>query len=317
MGRYLVRRALFGIFSLFAATILVFGISRLTGDPLNLYVQEGGGYGLTPEQRKNITEYLGLDKPLLVQYFLWIGKAVRGDLGETLLDREDVLPIMTQKMGATAQLALAAWLFAILTGVPLGILSAARRGSLIDYVARGTALLGQALPQFWIGIMAVYLFAVKLGWLPATGRGFSDQSFWEEVKHFILPTVTLGWLGSATYVRLTRSAMLEVMDSEFIKLARAKGVSQFAVIWKHAFRNSLIAPITYSSLFLAGFITGATVIELVFAWPGLGRLALTATVNNDFALLTGIVLFFAAAYVVFNFIADILYALVDPRIRYG
>lgn len=317
MGRYLLRRAWFGVFSLFAATILVFGISRLAGDPLDLYVQEGGGYGLTPEQRENITQYLGLDKPLVVQYFLWIGKALRGNLGETLLDRAAVLPLITDKMGATAQLAFAAWLFAVITGIPLGILSAARRGSFIDYVARGTALFGQALPQFWIGIMAVYLFAVKLGWLPATGRGFEGQSLVEEIKHFILPTITLGWLGSATYVRLTRSAMLEVMDSEFIKLARAKGVSQVAVIWKHAFRNSLIAPITYSSLFLAGFITGATVIELVFAWPGLGRLALAATVNNDFALLTGIVLFFAAAYVFFNFIADILYAYADPRIRYG
>lgn len=316
MGKYLLRRASFGLFSLFAATILVFGISRLAGDPLNLYVQEGGGYGLTPEQKQDITKYLGLDKPLVLQYFMWMGSALRGNLGTTLLDRAAVLPLITEKIGATAQLAFAAWFFAAITGIPLGILSAAHRGSLIDYVARGMALFGQALPQFWIGIMAVFLFAVKLGWLPATGRGFPDQSLWDEIKHFILPAITLGWLGSATYVRLTRSAMLEVMDSEFIKLARAKGVSRFSVIWKHAFRNSLIAPITYSSLFLAGFITGATVVELVFAWPGLGRLALTATVNNDFALVTGIVLFFAAAYVFFNFLADVLYAYADPRIRY-
>lgn len=316
MGTYLLRRASFGLFSLFAATILVFGISRLTGDPLNLYVQEGGGYGLTPEQREDITKYLGLDKPLVVQYFLWIGKALKGNLGVTLLDHAPVLPLIAEKVGATAQLAFAAWLFAVITGIPLGILSAARRGSPVDYLARGMALFGQALPQFWIGIMAVYLFAVKLDWLPATGRGFSDQSLWSEIKHFLLPTVTLGWLGCASYLRLTRSAMLEVMDSEFIKLARAKGASRFSVIWKHAFRNSLIAPITYSSLFLAGFITGATVVELVFAWPGLGRLALTATVNNDFALLTGIVFFFAAAYVFFNFLADVLYAYADPRIRY-
>ncbi len=149
------------------------------------------------------------------------------------------------------------------------------------------------------------------------GRGYPEESLWEQAKHFVLPVITLGWLGSATYLRLTRSAMLEVLDSEFVKLARAKGVSRWVVIWKHTFRNALIAPITYSSLFLAGFITGATVVELVFAWPGIGRLALMAVVDNDFALLTGIVLFFAGAYIFFNLLADILYGLVDPRIRYG
>ncbi len=317
MGKFLVRRVYFTIFSLFAATIIVFGLSRATGDPLLLYAQGGGSYGLSPEQKEELTRYLGLDKPLIVQYFLWVGNALRGDLGKSLLDRASVAKLIKQRLGATAQLAVAAWLFATVTGVPLGVLSAVKRGGALDYLGRGFALFGQALPQFWIGIMAIIIFAVQLGWLPSQGRGYPDDPLIKQIKHFILPTITLGWLGSATYMRLTRSAMLEVLDSEFVKLARAKGVSRWSVVWKHAFRNALIPPITYSSLFLASFITGATVVELVFSWPGVGRLALQAVFNNDFALLTGTVLFFAAAYIAFNFLADVLYGYVDPRIRYS
>ena len=316
MTKYLLRRAYFALFSMFAATVIVFGLSRAAGDPLLLYAQQGGGYGLSPEQREHIEKYLGLDKPLVIQYAVWVGNALRGNLGTTLLDRTPVTKLIKQKLGATAQLAFAAWLFAVITGVPLGVLSATRRGGLWDYLGRGLALFGQALPQFWIGLMAITIFAVYLDWLPAMGRGYPEDSLWEQIRHFIMPTITLGWLGSATYLRLTRSAMLEVLDSEFVKLARAKGMSNRRVIWKHALRNALIPPITYSSLFLAGFITGATVVELVFAWPGIGRLALVAVTNNDFALLTGIVLFFAAAYLFFNFIADVLYGFVDPRIHY-
>ena len=317
MRSYLIRRAYFAFLSLIAATMIVFGLSRVYGDPLLVYTQEGGGYGLSEAQKEEVSRYLGLDKPLVFQYLVWIGNSLRGDFGKTLLDRAPVYGLIKGKLGATVQLALAAWVFAVVTGVPLGVLSATRRGGALDYIGRSFALFGQALPQFWIAIMAIVIFAVQLDWLPASGRGLPGDDVWKQIRHFILPTVTLGWLGSATYLRLVRSSMLEVLDSEFVKLARAKGVSQWKVIWKHAFRNALISPITYSSLFLASFITGATVVELVFAWPGIGRLALTAVQNNDFALLTGIVLFFAVAYIFFNFVADVLYGYVDPRIRYN
>ena len=316
MGRFLLRRAVATIFSLFAATVIVFGLSRAAGDPLLLYAQQRGGYGFSEEERAGLNKYLGLDKPLVLQYFFWAANALRGNLGYTLIDRTPVAAKIKDRLGATAQLALGAWVFAVITGVPLGVLSAVRRGGFWDYVGRIFALFGQALPQFWIGIMAIIVFAVQLDWLPSHGRGYPEDSLWLEIKHFILPTITLGWLGSATYLRLTRSSMLEVLDSEFVKLARAKGLSGGIVIWKHAFRNALIAPITFSSLFLASFITGATVVELVFAWPGVGRLALEAVYNNDFPVLTGTVLFFAAAFVWFNFLADVLYGIVDPRIRY-
>lgn len=223
MTRFLIRRVYFAFFSMFAATIIVFGLSRAAGDPLLLYAQQGGGYGLSPEQRVNIEKYLGLDKPLMVQYFVWLGNALRGNLGQTLLDRTAVTKLIKQKLGATAQLAASAWIFAVITGIPLGVLSATRRGGVWDYLGRAVALFGQALPQFWIGIMFIVIFAVQLDWLPSNGRGYPEDSLWVQVKHFILPTVTLGWLGTATYVRLTRSAMLEVLDTEFVKLARAKG----------------------------------------------------------------------------------------------
>ena len=271
---------------------------------------------MPPEQKEYLRQYLGLDKPLIVQYFVWIWNALQGDLGKSLLDRTPVSTMIWEKLPATAYLAGTAWLFAILTGVPLGIISSIKRGGITDYLARGFSLFGQALPTFWIAIVAILIFAVQLDWLPAFGMGESNESFWAKSKHFILPTITLGWGGSATYTRLTRSAMLEIMDSEFVKLARAKGVSTNRVIWKHAFRNALIPPITYSALFLAGFITGATVVELVFSWPGIGRLAIQAVVNNDFALLTGTVLFFSAAYLFFAFLADVMYGFADPRIRY-
>jgi peptide/nickel transport system permease protein len=316
MQQFLVRRFLFSIFSLLAATMIVFGLSRAAGDPLLVYAQQGGGYGLSEQQKEELTRYLGLDKPLVVQYLVWVGNALKGDFGKTLLDRTSVFRLIKERLGATVQLAITAWAFAIFTGVPLGVLSATKRGQYWDYIGRGFALFGQALPQFWLGIMAIVIFAVALDWLPSTGRAYPEESLWEHIKHFILPTVTLGWLGSATYLRLVRSSMLETLDSEYIKLARAKGVAGPKIVWKHAFRNALIPPITYSSLFLASFITGATVVELVFAWPGIGRLALVAVTNNDFALLTGIVLFFAVAYIFFSFVADVLYGFVDPRIRY-
>ena len=316
MVRFLVRRFVFSLFSFFAATIIVFGMSRLAGDPLLIFAQPGT-YGMTEERRAELERFLNLDKPLIVQYLLWAGKAIRGDLGRTLVEQIPVIDMIKQRIGATVQLALAAWLFACLTGVPLGVFSAVKRGGFWDYVGRSFALFGQALPQFWVGIMSIVIFAVILDWLPVQGRGYPGVSIWVRFKHFILPTITLGWLGSATYLRLTRSAMLEVLDSEFVKLARAKGVSRWNVIWKHAFKNALITPVTYSALFLAGFVTGATVVELVFAWPGIGRLALAAVFNNDFGLLTGIVLFFTIAYIAFSFLADIIYAVLDPRIRYS
>lgn len=311
MGPFLIRRLLFTFISVIGATAFVFTLSRMAGDPVLLYAKPAG-YGMTEEYLDNLRKELGTDKPLVVQYLLWMGRVVRGDLGRTLLARQSVAKVIREKIFNTFQLAFAGWLFATLVGVPLGVLSAVKRGTFWDYLGRAFALFGQALPPFWIGLVGILIFAVYLGWLPAAFKGDGIS-----VKHFILPAITIGWGASAGYVRLTRSAMLEILDSEFVKLARAKGLSGSMVIWKHALRNAIIPPLTFSFLLLAGLLNGAVVAEVVFAWPGLGRVALVQAVNNnDFPLLTGAVLVFILIYLVVSFSADVLYALIDPRIRY-
>lgn len=311
MSRFIARRLAYSVIALLGATMLVFGLSRAVGDPRDLYIQEGG-YGTTPETRKFLEKQLNLDKPLAAQYGIWLGRVLRGDLGNSVFTRAPVLRQIRESAPRTLKLGLVSWVLATGMGIPLGIAAAITRGTAWDKLARGFALLGQAAPPFWIGIMGILLFSVKLRWLPAgtEGEGLA-------IRNFVLPAVTLGWLAAAGYMRITRSAMLEVLDSEFIKLARAKGVSGWKVIWKHAFRNALIPPLTVSALLLAGFITGAVVVETVFAWPGLGRLAVDAVSNNDYPLMTGTVLVFAAVYLVINLLTDIAYAFIDPRIRFS
>ena len=290
----------------------MFALSRMAGDPVLLYAKPAG-YGATEEYLDNLREKLGVDKPLVVQYAIWVGRMLRGDLGRTLLAERKVSEVIREKIFNTFQLAFAGWLLATIVGIPLGVLSAVKRGSVWDYLARGLALFGQALPPFWVGIVLVLIFAVHLGWLPSAFKGEGIS-----VKHFILPSITIGWAAAAGYLRITRSAMLEVLDSEFIKLAWSKGLTSKRVIWKHAFKNALIPPLTFSALLLAGLLNGAVVAEVVFAWPGLGRIALVQAVNNnDFPLLTGAVLVFIIIYLFMNFVADLLYAWIDPRIRYS
>ena len=316
MQRFILRRLIYMLVTMLLATLFVFTMSRIVGDPRLLYVQEGG-YGLSEEAWDNLGKQLHLEYPVPVQYLFWLGDAVQGDLGESMLDRRPVTQLMYQSMGNTLQLALAGWLVATMVGIPLGVLSAVKRGSIFDYLGRGIALLGQTLPVFWIGIMGILIFAVKLGWLPVGQKADTGNIWeWDTFKHFIMPAITLGWFSAAGYLRLTRSAMLDVMDSEYIKLARAKGVGATAVLWKHGFKNAIIAPLTFSSLVLAGFITGAIVTETVFSWPGLGRLIFTAVDDNDFPLMVGLMLLFTFMFLVVNLVTDLLYAYVDPRIRY-
>ena len=317
MRKFLVRRFFAGILSILAATAIVFGLSRAAGDPLLLYAKPGG-YGVTPEQEQALKEKLRLDRPLVVQYLLWLTDLLQGDFGKTLLAEQQVTRVVGEKMGATVQLAITSWLLATIIGVPLGVLSAVLRASAWDYLGRGFALIGQSLPTFWLGLMLILIFNKQLDWLPFGTRGPTDVFFfsWDSIRYFVLPSFAVAWGAAAIYLRLTRSAMLEVLDSEFVKLARSKGVGGTKIIWKHAFRNALIPPLTVSSLMMAGLITGSVVVESVFSWPGLGRLAVQAVQDNDFPILTATVLFFATVFVLVNFLTDILYALIDPRIRY-
>ena len=316
MAKFLIRRVIFVFVALLGATAVVFALSRLAGDPVLLYAKPAG-YGTSEEYLDNLRRKLGTDRPLVVQYFRWVWQLAQGDLGRTLLAERPVIDVIQEKIWNTFQIAFTGWFFATIIGVPLGVLSAVKRATIWDYIGRSFALFGQALPAFWVGVMLVLIFAVTFEWLPAAFKNDPGETGFSW-KHFILPTITIGWGAAAGYLRITRSAMLEVMDSEFVKLARAKGMGTSPVIWKHAFKNALIPPLTLSALLLAGLMNGAVVAEVVFAWPGLGRVALLEAVNNnDFPLLTGAVFIFTIIYLIMNFIADLLYAWADPRIRYS
>lgn len=305
MGRFLIRRLFTMIAVVFVISLLVFGLARLQGDPRYLYLSEY----TTEEQWEEMGRYLGLDKPLIVQYLIWLGKAVRGDMGVSLRESRPVTAAIAERIPATFQLAFAAWVFSVLVGWPLGILSAVKRSGTWDYLGRGFALFGQAIPAFWLAIVLILIFAERLQWLPS-GRQ-------EGLKNFIMPVFVLGWSTSASQLRLMRSAMLEVLDSEYIKLARAKGVTPGMVVFKHALRNALIPPITLTFLLLASFLTGTIVVESIFAWPGLGRLAIESVYQNDFPLISGVVLFATVAYVTANFLVDLAYVVIDPKIRFS
>ena len=315
MTRFIIRRFVFLILAIFAATLIVFALSRLQGDPRNVMLNVGY---VSPEQWEAWGKDFHLDKPVVVQYLIWIGKGIfQGDFGTSLKTGLPVLEMVKHFAPASIQLGLSATLFVLITGIPIGIMSAVRRGTFLDAFGRTFAVFGQALPPFWLGIMLILVFSVNLDWLPSGTRGHDAASAFDKAKHFIMPAVTLGWLASAGLMRLVRSSMLDVLDSEFIKLARAKGVGNTSVIWKHAFKNALIPPLTFSALILVGFIGGTVVTETVFAWPGLGMMTYTSILNNDFPLMTGAVLVFTIVYVFAVFVIDILYAFIDPRIRYN
>ena len=292
--------------TIWLATIVVFAMSRMSGDPRLLYLTEYSH--LNQENWDAWGRAMGLDKPLPLQYLIWLGKFVQGDWGKSIVSNRPVADAVLERLPATLSLAGGAFVFSILFGIPLGVLSAVKKGTFWDYFARVFAMAGQSFPAFWLGIIAILVLSVQLGWLPTSGTG--------GVKNYIMPSVTMGWVAAAGFLRLTRSAMLDVLGSEYMKLARIKGVGRFQLIWKHAFRNALTSPLTFAGLILADFAGGSVVIETVFAWPGIGLLAINAVFNNDFPVLVATVLLLALLYLVTALAVDILYAYIDPRVRY-
>jgi peptide/nickel transport system permease protein len=306
MQRYIVRRVLQGLLTLFLVSIIVFILGRLTGDPVALLLSEFSTF----EDQQRLTHQLGLDKPLPEQYAIFMWNALHGDLGRSIRgDRTPALELVLERLPATLQLASISASLSFLMGLPLGVLAALKRGSSWDTISRVLALLGQATPVFWLGIVAMYVFSVQLGWLPTSGYG--------TLKQFVLPVGALSAFMVAAFLRLTRSGMMEALDSEYVKLARIKGLSETTVVWKHALRNSLIPVITYLGTVFGRMVTGTVVVETVFAWPGIGRLAFDSVMLRDFPVLQAVVLFMATAFLVINLVVDILYAYVDPRIRYS
>ena len=294
------------IVTLIAVSMIIFIMARVTGDPRVLLLDENA----SREQWETMGVELGLDKPYYHQYSLFMKDVLQGDFGESIKLQEPVMTTIAGRIWPTVQLGGGAFLLALVVGIPLGVLSAVMRGSALDQLGRVIAMVGQAAPSFWLGIMFMFFFAVKLGWVPPSGR--------EGWNSIILPMVTLAWGGFlAGSLRLMRSAMLDVLDSEYVKLAKAKGVSTRSLIWKHAFRNALIPPLTLAGVSMPAILTGSITTELVFAWPGMGQLAIQALYTSDYPLLQGLTIVFTLGYVGVALAVDVLYAYIDPRIRFA
>jgi len=302
--RYILIRLVQAVVTLLVLSIAVFLSSHLTGDPGLYLLGPDDGLAEYEEMRKN----LGLDKPLAVQYLKFLSEVVRGDFGRSHTMNRTAGELLLQAAPATFQLAIAAFILAVIVGVPLGILSAVKRDTIWDTMGKFFAILGIATPSFWIAIMLVLLFGPILGWLPTYGRG--------GISHFILPAFVLSWASMAGIVRLARSSMLEVLDSEYIKFARIKGLRERVVVYKHALKNAIIPVLTFGGLTLAGLLNGSVVVEVVFAWPGIGRLLLQGINQRDFPVVQATVLAAGAFYIITALLVDILYAYVNPRIRY-
>ena len=305
MHRYIFIRGVQGIFTLLALSIIIFMSVHLTGDPALFLLPHDAGEAEYQQLRKN----LGLDRPILFQYGTFMKNAVRGDFGVSITTRRPARDVLLERIPATLQLAAAGMALAMVVGIPLGILSSVKRDSIFDKIGKMFAITGMAAPQFWVAIMLILLFGAILKWLPTFGRGGPD--------HFILPAFVLAWSLMAAMMRLSRSAMLEILDSEFIKFARVKGLHERLILWKHALRNALIPVLTFSGISLAGLMNGAIVIEVVFAWPGVGRLMLEGVLERNFPIVEATVLTSGVFFIATSLIVDILYAYVDPRIRYN
>lgn len=304
MRYFVLRRLVEMAGALLVMSLVVFLLARALGDPVSLLLSEFA----TEADRAALTRELGLDRSLPVQYLTFLSETLRGDLGNSVMGaRQPVLGIILDRLPASLLLASVALVLSVVVGLPLGVAAAVRRGTWVDTGVRFVALLGQAVPLFWLGIVLMFVFGVQLGWLPTSGYGTA--------RHFVLPAATMALFTLAAVARLTRVSMLEALDSEYVRLARTKGLPESAVIFKHALSNSLVPLLTYMGAFFATMITGAVVIETVFGWPGIGRLAYEAILARDFPLMQGVVLVTTALFMAANMLVDVTHAWIDPRVR--
>ena len=304
MKKFIVKRLGLALVSLFLLSMTIFLLMRITGDPAVLLAEPGASAADLDAIRKQF----GLDQPLWTQYASFITHLVRGDFGQSFYYRTDVFELYLSRLPASLLLASAAMTFSLLVGIPTGIIAAVRVNQWWDSAGKLFALLGLSMPSFWVGLIMILFFSVYLGWLPSSGSG--------TVLHLVMPAIALGWVFAATHMRLTRSSMLEVLGSEYVKLARLKGLPEALVISKHAFKNALIPVLTLAGINLVIMVNVAVVVETVFAWPGVGRLLYEGIAFRDFPVVQATVLLGGVMIVVVNLVVDILYAVIDPRIRY-
>jgi len=303
--RFILRRLAQSVLLLFVLALIIFALARVSGNPADLLLREDA----TQEDRAHLLRVLGLDRPVHEQLYLFLSGAVRGDLGESIRYRKPTPEVFFERLPNTLQLLPLAMVGALVVAIPLGVLAAVYRGTIVDRISGAVAVLGIATPSFWLGIVLIYVFSIKLGLLPSSRMGGPS--------HYVLPAITLGLFLVAGMMRLVRSSLLEVMGSEFVKLARLKGLSQTVVIWKHCLRNALIPVTTLFGVYFALLITGAIVTETVFAWPGVGRLTYEAVIFRDYPLLQAVILLKGIIVLGVNLGVDIVYAYLDPRVRYA
>lgn len=303
MPVFLLQRAVQALFALWGVATLVFVIQHLSGDPVALMVPEGA----TAEEIALLRAEFGFDRPLVVQYLDYLGGLVRGDLGTSYVQGIPVADIVGARLGYTLRLSAAALGIALVVGIPVGVIAALQRGRWPELPALGFVLAAQSMPTFWSGILLILLFAVTLDWLPSSGA--------EGAASLILPALCLSGLTMATFARITRNAILEELGKDYVRAAYARGQSRLAIVRRHVARNAAVPLISITALELANMLAGAVIVETVFAWPGLGLLAVQAIQANDFLVVQALVLLGAGAYIVLNLVADILYGVVDPRIK--
>ncbi|AOZ08814.1 ABC transporter permease [Cupriavidus malaysiensis] len=301
----IARRLLHGLVSILGASVIIFVISRLSGDPLALLLPADA----PPDVIEQTRLHLGLDRPLLTQYLYFLGHALSGDFGNSYRWQVPALGLILERLPATAELAVAALLFSVAMAVPFGVLSARYRGGWFDRFGKAFAMLGQAMPNFWVGLLLILLFAVRLNWLPAFGR--------EGPASLVLPAIALGWYPVAAQTRVVRSAMLDVLDSDYIRMGRAMGVPERALVWKYALRNAAIPLVTMLGVYFAAMLGGAFVVEVIFAWPGVGRTVVEAVFARDFPVVQAGVMLTSVLFVLSNTLVDLSYGLIDPRMRHG
>ncbi|MBR3119524.1 MULTISPECIES: ABC transporter permease [Oceanobacillus] len=303
MMHYIVRRMLQIIPVLLIISFIVFTLVFIAGDPVALMLPEDAAL----EEIEQLRESLGLNEPFYIQYGNYVFRMIQGDFGESFRYGQDALSVVLERLPATFELAIAAIVIAIMIAIPFGVWSATKQNSSIDLIATGAAVVGKAMPNFWLGIMLILLFSVTLGVLPVSGRG--------SIAHLILPAITLGTGIAAEMTRLIRSSMLEILNQDYIRTAKSKGIKSVHVIYKHAFRNALIPFVTITALQTSTLIGGALITETVFAWPGIGQLLIQAVNTRDMAIVQACVMIIAAIVILMNLLADIIYRILDPRIK--
>lgn len=305
LWQILASRLLQGLLAVFVVVTIVFFVSRVARDPIQYLAADE----TTQEDIERLEERFGLNDHVVVQYWNFLVDTAQLDMGRSLVNGRPALDEVSSRVVKTLQLGLASLLFALVLGLPLGVVAALRRGSPTDWFARLLAVVGQATPNFWLGLMLIFFFSVELGWLPTGGSG--------GLKHMIMPTVTLGLLTSAAVMRLTRSGMIDAMGTDFVRTARAKGLRERTIVYRHALRHALLPVATILGIQVGRLIAGSVIVETVFSWPGIGRLTITAIQGGDFPVTQTAILLIASTIVLANIAVDLSYRLIDPRIRAG